>query len=84
MGLAEQLLPPEMGKSCQRAGGEDPSPGAATWRGGQSPIVERVSLETKVRGQEQKVFLSFWVCADPSDPTKAVLIFWEGERDASY
>jgi hypothetical protein len=52
--------------------------------GGQSPIVERVSLETKVRGQEQKVFLSFWVCADPSDPTKAVLIFWEGERDASY
>ena len=51
---------------------------------GQGPIVERVSLETKARGQEQKAFLSFWVCADPSDPTKAVLILWEGERDAGY
>jgi len=51
---------------------------------GQSPIVERVSLEARARGQGQKVFLSFWVCADPSDPTKAVLILWEGGRDASH
>jgi hypothetical protein len=51
---------------------------------GRSPIVERVSLETRVRGQGQRVFLSFWVCADPSDPTKAALIIWEGERDAGY
>jgi hypothetical protein len=50
---------------------------------GRSPIVERVILET--RGREgQRVFLSFLVCADPSDPTNAVLIFQEGERDAGY
>jgi hypothetical protein len=50
---------------------------------GRSPIVERVILEARDR-EGQKMFLSFWVCADPSDPTKAVLIIWEGERDASY
>jgi hypothetical protein len=51
---------------------------------GRNPIVEKVSIEARVRGQEQKVFLSFWVCADPSDPTKAVLILWEGGRDVGY
>jgi hypothetical protein len=50
---------------------------------GRSPVVERVILEAKDR-EGQKLFLSFWVCADPSDPTKAVLIFQEGERDAGY
>jgi hypothetical protein len=50
---------------------------------GRSPIVERVILETRGR-EEQRLFLSFLVCADPSDPTKAVLIFQEGVRDAGY
>ncbi len=51
---------------------------------GRSPIVQKVSIEARVPGQEQKVFLSFWVCADPSDMTKAVLILWEGGRDVGY
>jgi hypothetical protein len=51
---------------------------------GRSPIVERVTIEARDPSRGQKVFLSFWVCADPSDPTKAVLILWEGERDAGY
>jgi hypothetical protein len=51
--------------------------------GAEGPIVERVSLGTRV-GQGQGVSLLFWVCADPSDPTKAVLILWEEERDAGY
>jgi hypothetical protein len=43
-----------------------------------------VAIEAKDPSRGQKVFLSFWVCADPSDPTKAVLIIWEGGRDAGY
>jgi len=49
-----------------------------------SPIVERVTIEPRDPSRGQKAFLSFWVCADPSDPTKAVLILWEGERDDGY
>jgi hypothetical protein len=45
-------------------------------------IVERVSLEAR-GGRGRKEFPPFWVCADPSDPTKAVLILWE-EGHAGY
>jgi hypothetical protein len=55
----------------------------ARQHGAEGPIVERVSLGTRA-GQGQEVFLSFLVCADPSDPTKAVLILWEEGRDAGY
>jgi hypothetical protein len=51
---------------------------------GRSPIVEMVTIEAMDPSRGQKVFLSFWVCADPSDPAKAVLIIWEGGRDAGY
>jgi hypothetical protein len=51
---------------------------------GRGPVVERVSIEAMVPSRGQKVFLSFWACADPSDLTKAVLILWEEGRDVGY